>query len=139
MVFLGKGAALEGRVYELPDIKTPLVVVQGTDPSVTPYLSGKNGLVVFDNSQGQNQTDATFDNYYASDIEPPQLTLVDYSFGDYAVSWPEGNQFILQGASTLAPNGWEDLAPTSTTAGTHFYDFTPGTTPGQRFFRLVRR
>jgi hypothetical protein len=142
-VFIGKGTQLIGRIYELPNTDTPIIEVSGNDtlPDAPDSLhtSGKSGLIVFDNSGGLQVTDATFDNYYASDIEPPRLALVDYSFGDYAVSWPEGNQFILQGASTLAPNGWEDLTPTSTTAGTHFYDFTPGAIPGQRFFRLIRR
>jgi hypothetical protein len=139
MVFTGKGATLEGRVYQLPDTQTPVLVVQGTDPAATPHLSGKSGLVVFDNSEGQNQTDATFDNYYASDIEPPRVTLVDQGFGDYWIIWPvDGPAFVLQATGSLNET-WSDITPTGTDRGYYYYAFTPSSEPDNRFFRFIRR
>lgn len=67
-VFMGVGEHFEGRIYQLPDTTTPIIVVNGTDSS---YSSGQCGLLVFDNSSGGAATaDATFDNFFASTHDP---------------------------------------------------------------------
>src|SRR6185436_2467109 len=71
-VFVGNGSALEGRVYLASDLKRPLAVASGNDSA---YENGTTGLLVYDNTSGGTGTaDATFDNYFATDIEPPTLT-----------------------------------------------------------------
>lgn len=105
MVFIGRGTSLEGRVYELPDTTTPVITITGSDPT---YPSGQNGLVVFDNSSGRSQTDATFDNFYATDIEPPQIKVTFLSFGDYELSWPaDASPYVLQRATSLTAPDWQ--------------------------------
>jgi len=69
LVFIGTGDHFEGRVYQLPNIDTPIAVTRGTDAT---YASGISGLIVFDNSSGGAATaDATFDNVVFSGV--PQL------------------------------------------------------------------
>lgn len=148
-VFLGKGALLTARVYELSDLVNPIVEISGTDPD--PYPSGVTGLLVYDNSNnGDSTADATFDNYFTSDVEPPALKLTDASFGDWELSWPaEATDFVLQSSSVI-PGTEADWTEVSTADIILPNDFTPvyryffGTTPengGQpsRYFRLVRR
>ena len=142
MVFIGRGATLEGRVYQLPDTTTPVITVIGSD---TTYPSGQNGMVVFDNSGGRAQTDCTFDNFYATDIEPPRLKLTDQSFGTYELSWPrEASPFVLQ-TSTVLPGtdlDWTAVSGIQTADDRYwvFVDVDPvlGALPKQ-FFRLIRR
>jgi hypothetical protein len=139
-VFIGKGNLLTARVYELPDTVNPIMEASGVDPDPSPHTTGKCGLIVFDNSDGTMVTDATYDNYFATDVEPPRLTLVDLNFGDYWITWPvDGPQYVLQASSSLPGTTWDDLTPTGTSAGTYYYEFTPSADPAHRFFRLVRR
>jgi hypothetical protein len=58
--FEGRGATLEGRVYDLADLVNPMLVATAEDGV---YDSGSNGLFVFDNSDGTGTADATFDNF----------------------------------------------------------------------------
>ena len=143
LVFIGRGPALEGRVYELPDTMNPILTVQGSDST---YASGQNGMVVFDNSSGRSQTDATFDNFYAQDIEPPRLKMTDQAFGTWELSWPrEASAYVLQ-SSTVLPGStqdWTDMTDGVQTADDRFWvlvDADPllGALP-QKYFRLIRR
>ena len=145
MVFIGRGAILEGRVYELPDTRTPVLTVVGSDST---YPSGQNGMVVYDNNRGQSKTDVTFDNYFATDVEPPQIKMTDLGFGAWELSWPaEASAFVLQSSTVLSGTSadWvnvpltdiflpSDIAP--------FYRYTMDTTENgglpKKFFRLVR-
>lgn len=148
-VFMGKGALLTARVYELPNVTTPIVEISGTDTE--PYTSGVNGLLVYDNSDDASSiADATFDNYYASDVEPPLLQMTDLSFGDWMLTWPsEASQFVLQTATALTGNeaDWSDVTeniiPPNDLNPAYSYTFSTdpllgGALPKQ-FFRLVRR
>ena len=136
-VFIGKGPNLEGRVYELPDTTTPLISIMGTDST---YASGTAGLVIYDNSgtAGPINPDATFDNYFATDVEPPHLLVSINTFGEAAVCWTNpGPAFVLQGAATLPSTSWTDLP------GPYFSDgdklcYTDPAATGIRFFRLRR-
>jgi len=142
MVFVGRGSALEGRLYETSDLVNPLIVIQGTD---TTYSSGQNGMVVFDNSGGRFPTDATFDNFYATDIEPPRIRTTPVGFGAYELAWPrEAAAFELQ-SSTVFPGAETDwtAVPGVFTADDRFWiyvDTDPllGGLP-QQYFRLVRK
>jgi hypothetical protein len=140
MVFIGRGATLEGRVYELPDTTTPKITVVGSDPT---YPSGQNGMVVFDNSGGRAFTDATFDNYYATDIEPPRLKVTAQAFGDYELSWPlEASVYTLQRSTALTGDGWEDVPALEVLnlGDRYAHYFNPETDgPTTRFYRLIRR
>lgn len=149
MVFIGRGQNLEGRIYEHPDLVNPKLVVSGQDTDPQPYLSGVGGLVIYDNSTGStNVCDITFDNFYASDIEPPRLHLQDLFFDSWELYWStESTEFVLQSSTVLpgTPTDWTDLDVfPSGLDGIYRYGFTtnpdvePGTPP-KRFFRLVRR
>lgn len=114
-VFIGRGPNLEGRVYELPDTVTPKVRVTVTDSTVDPtYEYGTGGLVIYDNSTGAtNVCDVTFDNYYATDIEPPRIKMTDHGFGTWELSWPrEASPFVLQSSPVLPGDAqdWTDVA-----------------------------
>ncbi|MBI3853154.1 MAG: HYR domain-containing protein [Verrucomicrobia bacterium] len=88
-VFIGKGPHLEGRIYELPNICTPVLTITGTDAT---YTSGYSGLVVYDNSGGLGVTDVTFDNYFASEVEP---------LSDCANCSPASGSFFPVGTTTV--------------------------------------
>jgi hypothetical protein len=120
-VFIGVGSRLEGRIYQHPDLVNPKIAVQATDST---YASGRNGLVVFDNSGGQNQTDATYDNWYMSDIEPPRLRISEANVqtGDLVLTWPGyASNFVFEAANVLP--GGTNWAPVTGAI------FAPGTFP----------
>ena len=143
--FIGKGALLIARVYELPDTATPIVEISGTDTE--PYTSGINGLLVYDNSNNANQiADATFDNYFASDVEPPRIKMKDLGFGAWELSWPaEASRFVLQSATTLTGSAadWTDVTdnviPPSDIITYYTYNVDAPSGLPKQFFRLVRR
>lgn len=150
MVFIGKGATLEGRVYKLPDTSTPIITVIGTDPAADPYLSGMNGMVIYDNSGGRQPTDVTFDNFFASDIEPPRIQIGPLDFGFHELSWPqEASAFVLQTATTLtgSASDWTDIPVGEIfppTLDNPRFRYTMNAWPEvgglpKQFFRLVRR
>jgi len=149
MVFIGRGPTLEGRVYELPNTTTPVITVVGSDAT---YSSGQNGMVVFDNNKGLSFTDTTFDNYYATDIEPPRITVTPQPFSEYELSWPadtsvyEASAYVLQ-SSTVLPGtalDWTNVEPSLVTLSGDRFVYTMETDPilggglPQRYFRLFR-
>ncbi len=75
-VFFGDGAYLEGRVYELGNLVTPLAIVRSTQG--TAYTRGTTGILIYDNSAAnvQHGAKATFDNYSALDVVAPALSIV---------------------------------------------------------------
>ena len=84
-VFQGKDAYLEGRIYDLADLTTPLIVVQGQDAT---YANGVSGVVVYDNGDGLAGADATYDNFLSSGFPPflpcnnPVLASDDFNDGN---------------------------------------------------------
>jgi len=144
-VFLGRGSTLEGRIFELPDLTNPKLVVRGTD---TTYPSGRCGLVVFDNSGGQGQTDATFDNWTQSDVEPPILRVVEANTttGDLVLSWPGyASSFALESAAVLPAVTWAPVTDPIFAPGAFPLDPTnpnylcfTSIEAGNKFFRLRR-
>jgi len=137
-VFLGVGSSMEGRIYLLPNTRTPVLTITGSDAF---YASGWVGLVVYDNNGTSNpriMPDVTFDNFYASDIEPPTLTFERTPFDDFVIHWPQAySEFILQGTPSLSPPiVWTDLSPVFH-VGNHF-EYSDTSSMGNRFFRLIR-
>ncbi len=139
MVFLGSGSDLKGYIFQLPDIVTPIVAVQGTDAT---YSAGVCGVVVYDNG-GNAGAQATFDNYAASSLATPTLTQ-SVSGSEISLQWPlSAMHYVLQVSSTLGLNEWADV-----TDGSVFLNGTDGrqelvTEPTlnhpNRFFRLRPR
>lgn len=148
-VFIGKGALLIARVYDLADLVNPLVEISGTDTD--PYPSGVNGLLVYDNSDNADSTaDATFDNYFESDVEPPVIKMTDLGFGAWELAWPaEASQFVLQSSPVLpgAAGDWTNVSASEIippSEGAPIYRYNMGAAPEngglpKQFFRLVRR
>ena len=111
LVFIGRGSLLEGRLYELPDLTTPKVIVTANDAT---YASGVSGLVVFDNSAtANNLTDTTFDNFVNLDVEPPTVRISrPDGFGESTVSWPMSyynGGFKLQYSTVLPSATWTTI------------------------------
>src|ERR1051326_3037173 len=137
LVFIGKGANLEGRVYGLPDITTPLITISGSD---TTYPGGTCGLVIYDNngSSGAINPDATFDNYLATDVEPPRLNLSINDFHEITVCWTNpGTAFLLQGANSLPATTWTDIPAPYDAQGDQLCH-TEDASTGWKFYRLKR-
>jgi hypothetical protein len=132
MVFMGRGTDLEGRLYELPNVTTPIAVVQGNtaaDPII--ITNGYCGLIAFGAIAGMG-ADVTFDNYYASKRVPLKITdmVVKDNFNDgndtSPVAWTHYDPIYLAGQGQLPhqntwlfPNGAYELkADASPDAGT---------------------
>ncbi len=143
-VFVGRGPILEGRIYELPDTLNPILTIIGSDNT---YESGYAGLVIYDNSGDDIgiRPDVTFDNYFATDVEPPRIQ-VESLFADlYLLSWPaEASRFVLQESAVLPgiASNWTDVPDVLLMGDRYNYgvetDPSAGA-PARRFFRLVRR
>jgi hypothetical protein len=136
LVFLGDGEHLEGRVYRLDDLLTPVVAVSGLDGN---FSEGPCGLVVFDNGGNQGAV-GTFDNYVATALVPPPLEVVAAGLGQLAVLWPQAPLcFKLQFSDTLATNSWVDVPVADIgTVGTQFSVVVATATIKTRYYRLVR-
>jgi hypothetical protein len=143
-VFIGKGNAFEGRIYELPNLTTPIITTSGTDPSAFP--DGTAGLVLADLSGSlSGSSDATFDNYFAQDVEPPKLSIAIGLFeGDITVSWPveTPDDFVLQGTTAFTSSTtWTDLTNNihlSSDGTKKEYDDNSMSSGLIRFYRLRR-
>lgn len=136
-VFIGKGASLEGRVYELPDTRHPIASTGAMEAS---YPDGINGLLVYDNSSPKNSTgDATFDNYFALDVEPPALTLTLLPFDELGVSWPgDTTGFLLQSSSVVPSTTWTTIPADQIRTEAGRFIYVTSFQPGNIFFRLLR-
>jgi len=144
-VFSGSGPVLTAKVFALPDTTTPLASVSVTDLDPTYYFpSGIAGLINYDNSDGEvGYTDVTYDNYSATDIEPPRLTIAIDSWGDVNVTWPPpGAVYALEKASSVTATVWDTVpeAEIRFVDGLNIYTEVPSdpSTP-VHFFRLRRQ
>lgn len=138
-VFVGKGASLTGRVYELPNLTTPVKEVSATDST---YTEGLVGLFVFDNSNANNIADATFENFLALVTEPPRLSISLNAFGEAEVTWPiDAGPFRLQ-SSTRIPNAtWLEVDPALISTAPPNKIYLEGIGDGgarTKFFRLIQ-
>lgn len=133
MVFKGKGTQLTGEVYELPNLRTPLARITGTDDKIP---SGVAGLIVYDNSSGATgPTDTTFDNYFALAEEPPRLEIDPQPFQEVMLSWSaEFPNHVLQYCTRLGAQ-WNDITDNIQEADGRKYYIEGGFEP-TRFYRL---
>lgn len=146
MVFIGRGTHFIGRIYELPNVVTPVITTEGDDLM---YASGVNGLVIADLTSLSNPAgvgaDATFDNYRALSVEPPRLT-VSYDPGQQGMrfSWPgEATGFVLEYATSFPATQWFEAPadqiiapfeePFPNDPDYKYYDFD---ITGSKFYRL---
>jgi len=145
MVFIGRGTHFIGRIYELPNVETPVITTEGDDLA---YPSGINGLVIADLTSLSGQgvgCAATFDNYRALAVEPPRLTILhDRGLQYFRISWPgELTGFTLEYSTTLPATSWTAIPadqiinpfeePFPTAPDFKYFDFE---TTGNRFYRL---
>ena len=109
MVFLGVGSYLEGRLYDMDDLKNPIAMVSTNDLS---HSEGTCGLVVADLGEPDGAIDATFDNYRASDGTPPSLTITKDAFDEGSLFWPDyALCWKLQSSDNLTNGSWTDVPP----------------------------
>jgi hypothetical protein len=149
MVFIGRGTHFIGRIYELPNLETPVITTEGDDLM---FASGVNGLVIADLTSVNNPVgvgcDATFDNFRALAVEPPRLSIVyDRGLQYNRVSWPgTSTGFALQYATSLPATSWTTVPadqifnpfeePFPSDPDFKYFDYE---TTGNRFFRLVKQ
>lgn len=128
------------RIYELPNLSQPILDVSTLSPD-TVYPDGYVGLLVYDNSDGTGTADATFDNFFAQDVEPPKMTIqLDPLFNDVYLRWPGwAAAFQLQCADVLSTNpaAWTPITIGIEDFGTNF-QYIPNSGFPQKYFRLVR-
>ncbi len=101
-VFIGSGNNFEARVYELPDLTTPLIVLPATDPENT-YPTGLVGLIAAANEDCSIAADVTFDNFVATTAEPK--LNINLSGANATLTWPE-IPFVLQSSPSLSSPTW---------------------------------
>ena len=130
-MFMGSGNNFEARVYELPDLTTPLVVLPGTDPDNT-YPEGLVGLIAASNGVCETGADSTWDNFVATTAEPKLgITLAGSSA---TLSWPE-IPYVLQTTPSLTAPVWTSITTGITQSGGKNTYTVPAT--GNGFYRLV--
>lgn len=138
LTFTGRGARLTGRVFTPDDPFNPVAVLTASDSR---YAQGTAGLLAFAVNAGTfGPMDVTFDNYTATDREPPRLAASLSIFGELSVSWPvfEGEGFTLQCTGSLgAPVVWTDVTANINVLGDqNVYDAgSPGV---NKFYRLKK-
>ena len=148
MEFIGRGGNFTGKIYELPNLDTPVISTAGTDGA--PHASGTCGLVVADLTSTSSATgvgcDGTFDNYYAAVVKPPKLSISTYSSGTLRLSWPaESSGFILEYTPTLPTTDWIPISPDQILqpndppfAGDNTFNYFEFNVGDNYFFRLRR-
>ena len=138
-VFIAKGYDFEARIYQLPDIYTPIKQLQAVD-TLTMFPEGTIGIIVADHPTDSpfHACSATFDNFYANSAEP-KLTITPNG-ADLEISWPVmAGLWILQSTPSLSPPvNWEAVTTGIThSGGTNTYTVTGPTTDNQ-LFRLIK-
>ncbi|HXG46617.1 MAG TPA: hypothetical protein VNO52_03260, partial [Methylomirabilota bacterium] len=137
-VFQGKGQDLQGFIYELPNLATPIATATASDGT---FQEGIGGLLAFSLNNTQPEgVDVTFDNYFSRNIVPPHLLLENLGFGELRLSWPEDTQgFHLQCAETPTAEHWTDVDPGLIAIFDGRWTYTTTTAEAnKKFFRLFR-
>lgn len=137
LAFVGKGTSLRGLVFRLPDTFNPVLQLAVEDDV---YASGLSGLLVSGDYEAPVPAvaggDATFDNYHATDREPPKLSIAfDNGYGVAVVTWPEEYfDYMLESSLEQEPNAvWKP--EWSLLSSNNFYHVSE-VTNGQKYFRL---
>jgi hypothetical protein len=101
-VYIAKGFNFEARIYQLPDVTTPVKRILAID-TLSMFPNGYVGVIVADHPSDSppHACWATFDNFYVAAAEP-RLAL-DASSGNAAVSWSASLDgiWVLESSSTL--------------------------------------
>lgn len=145
-VWIGKGSEFTVRIYELPNLETPILECTGSDGV---YTNGVCGFLVYDNSTGgaAGVADATFDNYFATKSEPipPPPLFIDRTTveGTVVLSWSTNlTGFVLQAAPNVStPSSmWTDIVdPIFVNEQTGRYEYFEFTDSGSSLFFRLRR
>lgn len=132
LVFTGIGSQLRGRVYELPNVSTPVVDISATDST---YTSGAAGLLVVNNAAPTyaGAADATFDNFAALSAEP--VLTVTSTGGSVKLSWPI-LPMRLEWTPSLTTPSWTTVATGIVQVGNEYQYTLPGPTLSG-FYRLA--
>ena len=134
MVFMGDGEYLEGRIYESPDLVNPVVIASGFSSD---HAQNTAGLVIYDNGGGQGAV-ATFNNYDASALVPPELKITALSPSEIQIEWPAGPLcYKLQRSQTFAAGSWQDVPLADITYGAVTFHVQESVA-GSKFFRLTK-
>ena len=128
-VFIGRGTHLEGRVYQLPNVTTPIAVLNADTalaPGAPQHTNGQCGVLAFNLADAagapfSGPVDVTFDNYYASARCP--MNINDMVIKD---NFNDGNDT----APTVA---WAHYDPISDAVG---FAQNTWTFPGGNSYRL---
>jgi hypothetical protein len=86
--FIGKGTHLEGRIYQLPDVTTPIAVVSGnTAGDAIQHTNGQSGVFAFNAADAggtayAGPVDVVFDNYVATTDCPTTSFADDFNDGN---------------------------------------------------------
>ena len=130
LVFMGFGTQLEGRIYDLADLTTPLIRVVANDAV---YSSGMTGLVIF--SETNSRVSAGFDNFFASDGTPPPLRVAQRGDGLVRLEWKADEALcgLLETSTDLA--GWSPYEAGVQISG-EAATVSAAVEPGARFWRL---
>jgi hypothetical protein len=87
-ILVGKGTHMEGRIYQLPDIHTPIAVVSAnTAGEAVQHASGQCGVFGFNVADAggvsfSGPVDVTFDNYVATSEAPLTAFADDFNDGN---------------------------------------------------------
>jgi hypothetical protein len=137
MVFEGEVDKLTARLFSSTNLTVPLVTLTATDST---YTNGTAGFFTYDNSRGgSGRADVTFDNFFATEIEPKLQIDRDISSSDVRLSWPSwATTFRLERSYEVPPTAasWQDLAVGSDVFEDRFIAYDDGT-QGVAIYRLT--
>lgn len=130
-VFMGSGNTFEARVYELPNLTTPLIVLPAVDEENT-YPTGMVGLIAAANGDCAVGADVTFDNFVATTAEPK--IGISLSGSNATLTWPN-IPYVLQSSPSLSNPVWTTITAGISSAGGQMSYTAPATDTA--FYRLV--
>jgi len=132
MIFFGVGGYLEGRIYDMNDLMTPLITATGFDAT---YTSGTCGLVIF--ADENTRAAAGFDNYTAHNgaITPPDLAIAG---GELELTWNALTGLGYNAEWSVDLQQWSLLSTQGVAEGDFFYKelFIPAAASPFAYYRL---
>jgi hypothetical protein len=132
MVFFGVGSYLEGRIYDLNDLMTPLITATGFDST---HASGTTGLVVF--ADENTRAAAGFDNSSAhgGGIAPPELVIAG---GELRLDWDAVSSLGYIPEWSVDLGQWSPLTAQGVESGAFYFKeaFVAGAASPVSYYRL---
>jgi len=140
-VYIAKGFNFEARVYQLPDVTTPVKKILAID-NTTMFPHGYVGVIVADHPADSpaHACTATFDNFYVAAAEP--RLFLDATSGTAVLSWSGSLDgiWVLESSPTLGPGSvWTErtAAQISFAGGQNYHtDPNPMLVSPNTYFRL---